>query len=180
MALLAFSLLVSGLLAYILLWPSNKEEKKIHHNDPSSSTLVASSAQKSFKPLEKNNTPSPKSLPDLPPSSPTISEKNQIIDKVRDASTTYDAASLPIIEPYLYSPDPEVRGEAVNAIVNLGDKAGAALLRKYAEKESDLERKLEILKLADWLELPSGKFRLSKKKTRKHSHNMKLACSFSE
>jgi hypothetical protein len=43
----------------------------------------------------------------------------------------------------------------------------SGLNRKYAEKESNLERKLEILKLADWLELPSGKIRFSKKKSEK-------------
>jgi hypothetical protein len=166
-ALLALPILITGLLVYILLWPSNKEESEIHPKapqKPSSSLSVALSTQTSSKSLEKI-TQSPKILPDLPPSSPTISEKEQIIDKVREASTTYDSASLPIIEPYLYSPDPEVRGEAVNAIVNLGDKAGSALLRKYAEKESNLERKLEVLKLADWLELPSGKIHFNKKKS---------------
>lgn len=170
LALIAFTLLITGLLFYLLLEPTSKTEKAESRqalpDKPSPTSSVVASPKASFEPTEEIKT-LPSTVYSVPASTPSPSEKDKIIDKVRDASTTYDAASLPIIEPYLYSPDPEVRGEAVNAIVNLGDKAGAALLRKYAEKESDLERKLEILKLADWLELPSGKFRLSKKKNEK-------------
>jgi hypothetical protein len=169
-AIISLALLIFASLIYLFLQPSSKiEQEKPLQGSPKNDTsnaLAKSSSQVSFQPAEviqKSSEP----IQTLPSSTPSPSEKDQIINKVRDASTTYDAASLPIIEPYLYSPDPEVRGEAVNAIVNLGDKAGAALLRKYAEKESNLERKLEILKLADWLELPSGKIRFSKKKSEK-------------
>jgi hypothetical protein len=169
-AIISLAFLIFAGLLYLFLQPASKiKQEKPSQGVPAnvtSNALAKSSSQVSFQPAEviqKSSEP----IQALPSSTPSPSEKDQIINKVRDASTTYDAASLPIIEPYLYSPDPEVRGEAVNAIVNLGDKAGAALLRKYAEKESNLERKLEILKLADWLELPSGKFRLSKKKNEK-------------
>ena len=167
-ALITFTLLITGLLFYLLLEPTSKTEKaesrQAIHTKPSPTNSVVASPKASLEPTEKIKT-LPSAVYSVPASTPSPSEKDQIIDKVRDASTTYDAASLPIIEPYLYSPDPEVRVEAVNAIVNLGDKAGSALLRKYAEKEINLERKLEVLKLADWLELPSGKIYFNKKKS---------------
>jgi HEAT repeat protein len=170
LALIALTLLITALLFYILLEPSSTIEKDASRQSPlAKSTPINSfvaSQQATFKPIEAIKK-APNALYSVPASTPSISEKDHIIEKVRDASTTYDPASLPIIEPYLYSPDSEIRGEAVNAIVNLGDKAGAVLLRKYAEKESNLERKLEILKLADWLELPSGKIPFTKKKSEK-------------
>jgi hypothetical protein len=170
LALIALALLIAGLLFYILLDPSSTVEKDDSRQSapakPSPTSSFVASQQGTFQPIEdKKNVPN--ALYSVPASTPSISEKDQIIEKVRDASTTYDPASLPIIEPYLYSPDSEIRGEAVNAIVNLGDKAGAVLLRKYAEKESNLERKLEILKLADWLELPPGRIPFTNKKSEK-------------
>lgn len=88
-----------------------------------------------------------------------------ILEKVRDAAVTYDPASLPIIEPYLNSPDSEVRIEAMNAVVTLGDSAGAPLLRAQAAKETDQARKKELLDFANWLELPPAKLVLPKKKS---------------
>jgi hypothetical protein len=91
-------------------------------------------------------------------------ERANILEKVHDAAVTYDPASLPIIEPYLNSPDPEVRLEAMNAVVTLGDVAGAPLLRAQAAKESDPLRKKELLDFAAWLELPPAQFVMPKKK----------------
>ena len=65
------------------------------------------------------------------------SEYDHIVKQVRAAAITYDPASLSLISPYLNSPDLELREEAVNAVVTLGDAAGAPLLRSQAEKEID-------------------------------------------
>lgn len=94
-----------------------------------------------------------------------VSERESILEKVHEAAITYDPASLPVIEPYLNSPDPEVRFEAMNAVVTLGDAAGAPLLRAQAARESDDARKKELLNYANWLELPPANLVLPKKTT---------------
>jgi hypothetical protein len=93
------------------------------------------------------------------------SERDRIVEQVREAAITYDPASLPVIAPYLNSPDLELRREAVDAVVTLGDAAGAPLLRTQAAKETDQFRKRELLDLAAWLELPPAQIVLPKKKT---------------
>lgn len=92
------------------------------------------------------------------------SERDRIVEQVREAAITYDPASLSLIAPYLNSPDLELRQEAVNAVVTLGDAAGAPLLRSQAAKEADQLRKKELLDLATWLELPPAQIVLPKKK----------------
>jgi hypothetical protein len=92
------------------------------------------------------------------------SERDRIFEQVRDAAITYDPASLSFIAPYLNSPDLELREAAVNAVVTLGDAAGAPLLRSQASKETDQLRKKELLDLAAWLELPPAQIVLPKKK----------------
>ncbi len=107
-------------------------------------------------------------VPDARPQSsptPSQSEKERILEQVHEAAVTYDPASLPMIAPHLNSPDPDVRMEAMNAVVTLGDAAGAPLLRAQAVKETDEARKSELLRLANWLELPPAKLVLPKKKT---------------
>lgn len=92
------------------------------------------------------------------------SERDRIVEEVREAAITYDPASLSVIAPYLNSPDLELRQEAVNAVVTLGDAAGAPLLRAQAAKETDPLRKKELLDFAAWLELPPAQFVMPKKK----------------
>jgi hypothetical protein len=77
---------------------------------------------------------------------------------------TYDKVALPRITPYLASADPDIRQEAINAVVNIGDPAGAPFLRSQAAREADFNKKKELLDLADWLELPSATLIFPKKK----------------
>ena len=90
------------------------------------------------------------------------SEKDIIISRVREAATTYDPNFLVQIAPYLSSPDAQIRSEAVHSVVTLGDAAGAPLLRAQALRESDEQRKKDLLELADWLELPPAKLVIKK------------------
>lgn len=98
-----------------------------------------------------------------PPEVPS-SEKDIIISRVREAATTYDPNFLVQIAPYLNSPDAQIRSEAVNSVVTLGDAAGAPLLRAQALRESDEQRKKDLLELADWLELPPAELVIKKTK----------------
>ena len=69
-------------------------------------------------------------------------------------ATSYDATSLHLIEPSLYSEDPKIRAAALNAVVVLGANEGGAVLRKAADKTKDPKEAVKLLENADWLELP--------------------------
>jgi hypothetical protein len=131
--------------------------EKINYNDFNQNTVGDSYV----KNQDSQKMPVPQAAP-----APVI-EKDEIISTLRDASVTYDKASFPKISPYLSSAEPDIRQEAINAIVNIGDPAGAPILRAQAAKEADINKKKELLDLADWLELPSATLILPQKKSAK-------------
>lgn len=69
-------------------------------------------------------------------------------------ATSYEATSLPLIEPSLYSEDPKIRAAALNAVVVLGANEGGAVLRRAAAAAKDQKEALELLEKAEWVELP--------------------------
>lgn len=184
-ALGVFVLIALGCLVWLISKPpetGNSSKSQDSHKNHSRSTIVSSlevsngnkhlSNANHFNRTNIESTKSPSS-PRGELKSQQSSEKSpaegqaeraMIVEKVRDAAVTYNPASLPFIEPYLNSPDPEVRFEAMNAVVTLGDIAGAPLLRAQAAKESDETRKKELLDFANWLELPPAQLVLPKKK----------------
>ncbi len=85
---------------------------------------------------------------------PLATEMNRALQTIEQASISYDPAQLPAIRPYLYHPAKEVREAALQGIVNLGDASGARLLRDAANIAASSEEKLELLKMAEYLELP--------------------------
>lgn len=89
-----------------------------------------------------------------PPSQTQLTEKDDILAAIETASVTYVPVSLPKIQPYLTHPDPEVREEALNGIVNLGDAAGAALLREAAQRSPSKQEAVRLIEMAEYLELP--------------------------
>ena len=143
----------------------SKEQVKVPHSSFSSNRLQANSGmpqEQELKPVIEEQH-SPNSAPKATP----VLEKDKAIDNLREASVTYDKVALPRITPYLASADPDVRQEAINAVVNIGDPAGAPFLRSQAAREADFNKKKELLDLADWLELPSATLILPKKKSGK-------------
>jgi hypothetical protein len=162
---------IIGVLVFVLLDTSegSKEQAKAPH----SPNLLSSSSNRpetvSVKPQVQELKPvideqhSPNSAPKATP----VLEKDKVIDNLREASVTYDKVALPGITPYLASADPDVRQEAINAVVNIGDPAGAPFLRSQAAREADFNKKKELLDLADWLELPSATLILPKRKSGK-------------
>ena len=99
---------------------------------------------------------------------PSIDERDpdQVRARIEYASSMYDPAYLPIIAPYLAHHDAEVRDAAINGVVNLGDKAGAAFLRQAAKSSQVAEERDRMLKMADWLELPPLPVELIRKRMR--------------
>jgi len=82
--------------------------------------------------------------------------RESILTLLDDLATTYDAAELPKIQPYLVNADPEIRQAALNAMLVLGDGAASPLLREAAGKLSNPREATALLDAADHLELPSA------------------------
>lgn len=97
-----------------------------------------------------------KSISASSPASSTSTDREKISQVIEAASITYDPAELPKIQPYLTHPDPEVRAEALNGIVNLGDEAGVPLLREAAQRVPNSEESRRLIEMADYLELPAS------------------------
>jgi hypothetical protein len=86
------------------------------------------------------------------------------IEKMQEASTTYDAAQLPVIQPYLVSPDPELRAAAVDAMIVLGDASAGAMIREAAKSMTSLDEVKKMENAADYAELPPVDFKKMKKR----------------
>ena len=147
------------LVAFILLVKyspeSKKESSSVSHSTQEVKRSVDSIPEKKEDLHLKTNVLS--ETQDLPsPPEITPAEKEVVLADLNRAACTYEASSLPKIEPYLYSKDKELREAALNDIVILGDAAGAPLLRKAAEQSQDPNEAAELMNKANYLELPSG------------------------
>ena len=83
-------------------------------------------------------------------------ERGAILDMLHDAATMYDAAYLPVIEPYLTHTDPEIRAGAVDAMIILGEAAASPMLRRAASRMTSAADVRMMLEAADYLELPEA------------------------
>lgn len=102
-------------------------------------------------PKQDTQTPveSPKEELTNPPST-----REEIVDRMNEASVSYDPAQLSVIEPYLRNGDPAIRAAALDAILVLGHADGAPLLREAAKSAESSEEAANLEKAADFLELP--------------------------
>lgn len=87
-------------------------------------------------------------------SSTSATPQEQVLEAIQAAAVTYDPGSLPLIDPYLYHPDPVVRAAAVDGVVILGNKAGSSILRNAASKSGNASEVAHLLEMAAYLELP--------------------------
>jgi len=85
-------------------------------------------------------------------------QRKVILGKIEEASVTYDPQGLPLIEPYLLHPDPEVRTAALNGMIILGESGAAPMLRTAAKNAPTPKEAVALTEAADYLELPSGSF----------------------
>lgn len=90
------------------------------------------------------------------PQMPAIDESNpvEVLGRIEQAASMLDPSYLRFISPYLKHRHPDVRAAAVSGIVNLGDVAGAAVLRSAAATHPDQGEALHMIEMAKWLELP--------------------------
>lgn len=104
---------------------------------------------------------------------PDAAGKQSILDAIQLASVSYDPSELPRIHPYLTHPDPELREAALNGIIVLGHAAGAPLLRDAARRTANPLEAAELLKKADYLELPSAPIELLRQRLKSRPSNGK-------
>ena len=78
----------------------------------------------------------------------------EAIEKMHEAATSYDAAELPVIQPYLESSDPKMRAAAVDAMIVLGDASAGPMLREAAKKLESEDEAKKMEKAAAYIELP--------------------------
>ena len=82
---------------------------------------------------------------------------DEILTEIEDAAISYDAEELPILESYLYDPDPAIRAAALDGMLTLGDAAASPMLRAAAENAYTPHEAVAMLEAADFLDLPEGK-----------------------
>jgi hypothetical protein len=85
-------------------------------------------------------------------------QRKEILGKIEEAAVTYDPKGLPLLEPYLLHPDPEIRAAALNGMIVLGEAGAAPMLRDAAKKAPTPKEAVALTEAADYLELPSGSF----------------------
>jgi hypothetical protein len=149
------------LLVAIVLLLRNTTEHVPENGDKSPSTLTAVKPAESVSSSVPATRPEPQK-PEAKTSAPLASQA-VILAQIEDASVTYDAKALPLIEPYLLNPDPVVREAAMKGMINLGDAAAGPLLREASHHVSTPQEAVALLEAADYVELPSGRPILNKR-----------------
>lgn len=92
----------------------------------------------------------------------------EALEKIHDASVSYDAAELPVIRPYLLSSDPVLRTAAVDAMIVLGDASAGPMLREAARGLASEEEAKKMIQAADYIELPPANIKEIGEKLRKN------------
>lgn len=136
-----------------MLWPESEEVDPTVRTSRSSEApplVVTGDDQPRLTPSRADRAPAAEGLKD--------EERFAILSTIEQASVTYDAKGLPLIEPYLLHQDPEVRLAAMNGMIVLGEAAAGPLLRKAAEKSTSPKEAVALSEAADFVELPSGTF----------------------
>ncbi|MFM2170539.1 MAG: hypothetical protein RI957_768 [Verrucomicrobiota bacterium] len=110
----------------------------------------------------------------VPKSPPTAAEaKSQqddtqstkiLLEKIHDASVTYDPKQLPYIAEFLLHENPEVRKASLDGMIVLGDSAAAPLLRKAALSAPSPQEAVALEEAAKYMELPSASLIKRRKK----------------
>jgi hypothetical protein len=82
-------------------------------------------------------------------------EKEQRLNAISTASTTYSPEGIRDIKPFLLDPDPEIRAAAKDGLINLGESGGSAALRAAAKQIKEPREAASYLDAADYLDLPA-------------------------
>jgi hypothetical protein len=105
------------------------------------------------------------SKPDVngkPDKEPLNAEIEIILAAIHEASIQYEPSQIPVIIPYLAHTEKEVRLAAVDGLIVLGERAAADHLREASKRLEDPREAVIFLDAADFLELPSYRFKREK------------------
>ena len=103
---------------------------------------------------DPKETAEPASTQISPATAATPSGKQENLDVIWQTMSTFSEEGLPVLQPYLSNPDPEIRSAAVEAIKQLAVPAGADVLRAAAKDAKTTREQIEMLEAAEFLELP--------------------------
>lgn len=87
--------------------------------------------------------------------------RQQALETLTTAATTYDPDELRVIAPFLRHSDPEVRAAAIDAMIILGDGAAASILRDASHTARSHDEALAMRNAAAFLEQPPHRPRLA-------------------
>ena len=159
--------LASGILGIFLLIPLALHRGQVYE---APGNLPAVQARTSGLPQKQISTPAPSIASRTPaiPSNllavatdPVVQDKDHAehvqerIAELTALAMNNDTNSLNIIWSELANPDKDIRVGALAAVVQFGDRSVAPRLRDLATQTEDPAEKAEIIKAADYLELPS-------------------------
>ncbi len=152
--------LAAGLLVWICLEHSSFSGR-FAHMDPRAAAATAeflsvSSTKSRSAPVPRSSQPPSSSGSEIFPFSNDPRDSLSILEKISDATVSYDASAVANITPYLLNPNKEVRRIAVDGLIRTGDASGVGVLRDAAKRLSDPREATVFLDAADFLALPSA------------------------
>jgi hypothetical protein len=102
-----------------------------------------------------NSTATPASSGPVTNHPKTLSELYRAFDAINAAAEATTPESLASLIGFAATENADVRGAALNAIINRDDASAAPLLRKAAKQLDDSKAIIALLETADYIELPS-------------------------
>jgi hypothetical protein len=96
----------------------------------------------------------PEAPAEAPENAAQEAAKEQTLSVIHDAMTTWSEEGVPVIQPYLSSPDKTIRAAAIESMKQLGVPEAAAALRAAAKKTTNPEERKAMLEAAEFAELP--------------------------
>lgn len=139
----AAALAVLALAGAAVLWPEEGDPAKKEESAAVQASAAATDSGKIQTPREKRP----------PPADPARLE--EAAAAIHDAVLTYDPAGVAVIRPFLLDPDPAVRREARDGMVQLGEADAVPWLRDAASKLEDPAEIAALREAADLLALPA-------------------------
>jgi hypothetical protein len=159
----AAALLALGVLLVLPPPPSAKPLSETEKPEPataasslgSGSSLVGTAKTKTVEPLAAAT---PSSSAAAPASALPLTSKEAILVEIDDAIVTYAPEGVALIGPHVSSNDPDIRAAAIEGLKQLDEPEGAKLLRRLAQKATNLRDRSELIEAAQFIELPPIRF----------------------
>lgn len=122
-------------------------------DEPTAAAGKTASVGESQPASEPGKTASPRETQPAADDDPARLER--VAAEIQQAVLTYQPAGVAVIRPYLLDPDPTVRREARDGLVQLGEADAVSWLRDAASKLEDPAEIESLREAADLLSLPA-------------------------